>query len=139
MRGKGYTLLELVITMVILAALAAAGLAFYAKLNDDAKKAEVRPVISSIYKAQKIYRTRYGGYVKCGNYWGGSNSEIEEKLGMKLDPVISSRWWFDVKVRWNDDTVIEYIRAHGHKEYYNRGFVVQFEPDKGWVSMPDHW
>jgi len=70
-RARGFTLLELVIVVIIVAVLAGLGIPQYTKTVERARWSEVPTMLSAIRKACFIYYSQYGVYPP-GRYLNGS-------------------------------------------------------------------
>lgn len=64
-KEKGFTLIELIITMVIVAILSIVSVTGYAIHVENARASEVCPIVHSIIDAQKIYYLENGCYCDC--------------------------------------------------------------------------
>ncbi len=61
-KGKGFTLLELLIVVTIMGVLAAIGITQYGNVTENARAAEAYAVLSDIVDAEKAYYGEYGVY-----------------------------------------------------------------------------
>jgi prepilin-type N-terminal cleavage/methylation domain-containing protein len=86
MKGKGFTLIELMIVVAIISFLAMVSVPSFAKFLAKAKRAEAYMNLNAIYAAQKAYWIEHGTYsdTLCGNggigwkpegYQGGGKNE----------------------------------------------------------------
>jgi len=78
MAKRGFTLTELLITLVILAVLAAIALPNFQKTADKVRLKEAVAALHSIRAGEKMYFSRNGTYVDCG-----SAADIKNLLGSR--------------------------------------------------------
>lgn len=64
-RERGFTLMELLIAVAILAVLAAIGVPVYSKLRASAKHAEASANLDGIRTAEEAYKMVNGSYIDC--------------------------------------------------------------------------
>ncbi len=79
MAKRGFTLTELLITLVILAVLAAIALPNFQKTADKVRLKEAVAALHSIRAGEKMYFSRNGTYVDCG-----SAADIKNLLGVEV-------------------------------------------------------
>ncbi len=79
---RGFTLAELLITIVILAVLTAIALPQFQKTGDKANKDQAIADLRRIQTAEKIYFLKNGVYIYCDN-----KSDFQNILGVELSPV----------------------------------------------------
>ena len=98
MKNRGYTLLELIITIVIVGVIFAVGAPLYLNHVKNSHVTEAQFTIDRIKLQMKTNLTRYG-YMGSGETDAppGKNltcdsSNIESVLGMTLPPGIAARW-----------------------------------------------
>jgi len=80
---KGFTLLEIVITIIVLTILASLGLVYYAKVINKSEDTEALVNLDAIKTAEEIEVTETGTYIDAHN-----EDVIEEKLGVAIDDKI---------------------------------------------------
>ncbi len=83
----GFTLIELIVVMVIIAILASLAVPTYTKTAEKTKNKEARTMIQLIYQAERMHRLESGssgGYVSCGS---------TDNCNNKLDLSINSQDW----------------------------------------------
>jgi prepilin-type N-terminal cleavage/methylation domain-containing protein len=78
---KGFTLLEVIIVTIIVAILAALGLASFAGPKEQAAEREAQANLKLISAAEKVYRMEIGQYVQCN-----STTEVNNFLRLMLSP-----------------------------------------------------
>ena len=61
-RGKGVTLLELIIVIIVTSILAAVGFAIYTKFLEKSRISEAKMILGQIRSAQEAYKQEYGDY-----------------------------------------------------------------------------
>jgi len=71
MKGKGFSLIELMVVIAIIGFLAMIGIPSYMKFLAKAKRAEAYMNLSSIYAAQKAYWAEHGKYSSVLSGEGG--------------------------------------------------------------------
>ncbi len=85
---KGFSLIELIAVLLIIAILAAVGIPVYVKQVETARAADAISTISAIKSAAKQYRQKYGKIP--------SDVEALEKKGfLELDKATKSKWRFE--------------------------------------------
>ncbi|HOO60554.1 MAG TPA: prepilin-type N-terminal cleavage/methylation domain-containing protein [Candidatus Mcinerneyibacteriales bacterium] len=106
MGKKGFTLLELVITMVILGILVGVGTPVYFSHVKEARMSEAKLNIDRIVLQLKSNLTRYG-YMGTGEINTGpsmqlscTKADLESRLGMTLPVEIKDRWDIDVSAQY---------------------------------------
>ena len=72
-RSKGFTLIELMIVVAIIAILAAIAIPQYKKFQLKAKAAEGKTNLEAIRVAEESYAAEFDKYVECG--WAGNTAE----------------------------------------------------------------
>jgi prepilin-type N-terminal cleavage/methylation domain-containing protein len=125
MNRKGFTLLELVTVIIIVGILAAAGVPLYLNYVEDAKIARAKATIDAIYSAERVH------YQKTQGYWtatGVGQTEIENNLGIKIDPSINNDWTFDMNTYGSSNQFIS-ITATGQNNA--SGLSTTFASDVG--------
>lgn len=66
MKKNGFTLIELMIVIAIIALLAAVALPKFAGVTDDAKAAQVRSDLSVLRTSLSMYNAKFGAFPACG-------------------------------------------------------------------------
>ena len=84
MNKKGFTLVELVITIAIVIILSVVSVPIYRGYTEKAKIAEGYALLGMILSAQKAYYSEYGNFLSWANSSSGSSSltNNEEVLGI---------------------------------------------------------
>jgi prepilin-type N-terminal cleavage/methylation domain-containing protein len=62
MRGKGFTLLELIVIVIIIAILATFGFTQYTKVVEKGRTAEAKAILGQIRSAETSYWQQFGSY-----------------------------------------------------------------------------
>ena len=73
--SKGFTLVELLITVAIIGILAAVGIGAYTGFIGAAKEKQATTGLSSIYLAQEEYRSMFGTYYQSNANCGSNNDD----------------------------------------------------------------
>lgn len=87
--GKGFTLLELMIGIIIVSILATLAIPGFGRALERAKVREAQAVLSAIYSSEKIYRLDQGSYGTCCG--DGSNLVGNNYLASPSD---NTNWTF---------------------------------------------
>ena len=89
---KGFTLVEVLVVVIIVALLAAIAVPIYLDYVEDARSSEPRAVIDAIKSKMKVYYQRYGYYPKT----------IEEAK-VTIDEAVEVNWQFDIVGGGNEE------------------------------------
>ena len=73
--SKGFSLVELLVTVAIVGILASVGVAAYTGFIAAAKEKQATTGLSSIYLAQEEYRSMFGSYYQSNANCGSSNND----------------------------------------------------------------
>ena len=84
-KQSGFTLVEVLVVVIIVAILAAISVPLYLKYVEDARAAEARTAISSIWTGAKIYHQRHGLWEKD---W--------KKYKVEIDDATLDHWDFSI-------------------------------------------
>ena len=90
-KSEGFTIVELLIVIVVIAILAAISVVAYNGLQQRARDSDRRQSVSTLKKALELYKIDNGGYPQCGSGThtagtGGSGGTIEDCLKPQLVP-----------------------------------------------------
>lgn len=88
-RERGFTLVEVLAVLIIVAILAGIGTPIYLSFVKGARAADAQTTIGAIVTAEKIH------YQKFGKYTG--LEELREKKVVTLDEATVSKWHFEVE------------------------------------------
>jgi prepilin-type N-terminal cleavage/methylation domain-containing protein len=84
---RGFTLIEVLVAVVIVAILSALSAAIYSRYVQGAHVADAQATIADIYNAVKMYRFDYG-------HEPGSVEELKTGAYLKIDSGIDDQWRF---------------------------------------------
>jgi prepilin-type N-terminal cleavage/methylation domain-containing protein len=87
-RERGFTLVEVLAVLIIVAILAGIGTPIYLSYVEGARAADAQTTIGAIVTAEKIH------YQKFGKYTG--LDELKEKKVLHLDEATATKWNFEV-------------------------------------------
>jgi prepilin-type N-terminal cleavage/methylation domain-containing protein len=87
---KGFTLLEALVTIVIISVLATIGMRQYSGQRELAMDKEASANLKLIQSAQRIYRMEFGGYIGCAD-----TASVNTNLRLLL-PTASASWNYKV-------------------------------------------
>lgn len=87
--NKGFSLIELIAVLLIVAILAAIGLPIYAKHIESARAADAISAIGAIKTAAKTYRQKYGKLP-------ADVETLEKKGHVEIDRATKSQWRFEI-------------------------------------------
>ena len=99
MKKKGFTLVELVITIAIVIILSVVSIPIYRGYVDKAMMSEGYALLGTMLSAQKAYYSEYGNFLDDvqSSFGGGHFSNFEEVLGIDArGNQYFTRFWFDV-------------------------------------------
>lgn len=83
---NGFTLVEVLAVLIIIAILAAVGTPIYLKYVEGARAADAQTTIGSIVTAEKIHYQKYGRYAPL--------DELEKKKVLAIDEATRTNWSF---------------------------------------------
>ncbi|MBS1272119.1 MAG: Fimbrial protein [Candidatus Marinimicrobia bacterium] len=88
-RDDGFTLMEVLVVVIIVAILAAVGVPIYTSYVEQARASEAQSAIGAIYNAAKMY------YQDTGD-WPANVEILEEDGYIRLDRSLKRRWEFEI-------------------------------------------
>ena len=88
-REDGFTLMEVLVVVIIVAILAAVGVPIYTSYVEQARASEAQSAIGAIFNASKMYRQDTGE-------WPPNVEILEEEGYIRLDRSLKNRWQFEV-------------------------------------------
>lgn len=116
--NKGFSLIELIAVLLIIAILAAVGIPIYVKQVESARAADAISAIGAIKTASQTYRQKYGK--------APADVETLEKKGqLEIDRATKSQWRFEItktrdKIQTITATSTELMDGgSGHSVKYN--------------------
>lgn len=68
MKSRGFTLIEILVTVTIIAVLTAVGVVSYGSVNKNSRDAKRKSDIEQIRQALEMYKADMGYYPPCGGY-----------------------------------------------------------------------
>ncbi|HKP94484.1 MAG TPA: prepilin-type N-terminal cleavage/methylation domain-containing protein [Fibrobacteria bacterium] len=121
---KGFTLVEVLAVLIIIAILAAVGTPIYLKYVEGARAADAQTTIGSIVTAEKIHYQKYGHYAPL--------EELQKKKVLKVDEATNTNWSFETDANGEAFT---YVRANSKEEMAGgSGKQVEFQVNTGVFS-----
>ncbi len=84
----GFTLVEVLAVLIIVAILAGVGTPIYLSYVEGARAAEAQTTISSIVSSEKIFYQKHGRYATL--------EELRSKKNVNIDPATELSWKFEV-------------------------------------------
>jgi len=111
---SGFTIVELLIVVVVIAILAAISIIAYNGVQQRARDTERMAELTSLQKALEIYHAEKGGYPLCGS-----------TSGPNLTPILSSGTAYDCLV---DELVPGYTSAIPADPTNNGSYVYRYAP-----------
>jgi len=111
---SGFTIVELLIVIVVIAILAAISIVAYSGIQQRARDTERMAELSSLQKALEIYHAEKGGYPLCGS-----------TSGPNLTPILTSGTAYDCLV---DELVPSYISAIPADPTNSGSYVYRYAP-----------
>ncbi len=90
-RPTGYTLLEMLITVVLVAVLSAAAVATYIKTAERARDHEAQTMLKLIRNGEQRYLVKFNTYYPAAGVTESDIADINITLDLQIDP----------EVRWN--------------------------------------
>jgi type IV pilus assembly protein PilE len=75
-RIRGFTLVELLITVVIVGVIAAIALPMYTRYVATARQQDAKAQLTAVRQAQEIYKLQYGGYTNDTSLLSGWQSTL---------------------------------------------------------------
>lgn len=92
MRQKGFTLIEMVITILIVAIVTYTAIAAYSSYIKRARRVDATSAIMSISLAEERYRTSNTTYGTLAQVWGGVTSSAEGYYTLALSNVTATSY-----------------------------------------------
>ena len=99
-KEKGFTLIELMIVVVIIAILAALAIPKFMQATTKSKQSEAKMILKQIYAMQHAYRQEYNSY--CSNGVSASAGGSITSLG--VDVVVTARYTYLISAAANTFT-----------------------------------
>lgn len=81
---KGYTLVEILVVLTIIAVMMAAAIVSYGSITRKSRDSKRRSDMEQVRQALEMYRADNGGYPECWAGEGGSSTKLSECLGPVL-------------------------------------------------------
>lgn len=119
--NKGFTLLELIITVGIVGLLAAIGVPQYIGYVDGARVNTVKDNLRGIYLQQQEYYQKNSAYYITGNTCGDSASSINTNLFNGSNIIVNNRFTYCITQSTVDDFSAKATEMSGGK---NRTFTI---------------
>lgn len=86
---RGFTIVELLVVIVVIAILAAISVVAYTGIQERARDADRTSDINAIHKAIELYAADYGSYPKQGNVVGMDTDFPVETLGLPRSAIVN--------------------------------------------------
>ena len=119
--NKGFTLIELIITMAILAIVAAIGIPQYVGYADGARTTVVKDNLRTIYLQQQEYYQKNNAYYKTGTSCGDGASALNTNLFNGKTIIVNDKFTYCVTQTTVDDFSAQAVEMSGGQ---NRTFTV---------------
>jgi prepilin-type N-terminal cleavage/methylation domain-containing protein len=120
-RERGFTLVELLAVLIIVAILAAVSAPIYMNYVKGARAADAQTTISSIHTSLKVYYQKTGRWV--------SLEELKEKREIEIDPATETKWSFQVGASQAGVTDIQAVSTEEMPG--GAGKIVRYDPRTG--------
>jgi prepilin-type N-terminal cleavage/methylation domain-containing protein len=120
-RERGFTLVEVLAVLIIVAILAGIGTPIYLSYVEGARAADAQTTIGAIVTAEKIH------YQKFGKYTG--LEELVEKKVLSLDEATKTKWNFEVTA--SGDRFEKVVAVSKEDMPGGAGKNLTYEVDKG--------
>jgi len=121
-RNGGFTLIEVLVVVIIVAILAAVGVPIYTNYVKQARASEAQSAIGAIYNAAKMY------YQDTGDWPNDIQSQLEAEGYINLDQSLKQRWEFEI-IGSNPITTIQAVSTSEMKG--GEGHVVTYDVETG--------
>ena len=109
MKKKGFTLVELVITIAIVIILSVISVPIYRGYVDKAKWSEGYALLGTILSAQKAYYSEYGNFLNCDYAGTGTTFTCNDEV-MRID-ARGNKYFTSFCIGWSSTTKT-YFHAH---------------------------
>jgi len=121
-REEGFTLMEVLVVVIIVAILAAVGVPIYTNYVKQARASEAQSAIGAIYNASKMY------YQDTGEWPNDIENQLESEGYINLDQSLMQRWEFEI-IGSNPITTIQAVSTSEMKG--GEGHVVTYNVETG--------
>lgn len=98
-RKKGFTLIEVVVVVIIIAILTTISFAIYTKAIERARDEEAKTALRLIYAAQKIYFMKHNEYF-CSSFVCQKINDINAALNLRLNNTYWDYWVWRPDIGW---------------------------------------
>ncbi len=131
MKKTGVSLIELVITVMLIGILGALGFIQYGNYREDAFGKEARANLRLIVAAQRIYKIKTSAYFPVAGGTESSAAVINDNLKLMLSTAVGSRPWDYMVDSSGGATCAQATRASGPSKTWNfRSNDADGDPDE---------
>ncbi len=100
MKNNGFTIIELIITVILIAILAAVGTPLYLNYIDNSKFATVKPTFNQLFTSLKVLKQKEDS---SDSSFISGNENIENYFQIKLSESVKNNWDFYYYSFWGYD------------------------------------